>query len=78
MIMSYLVEANEMAVILRARIRVTIANLGEEVVSKVALNEVTLLRGLCPCLAKVQVEVDMTMLYQIEGDGVMVSTPTLL
>ena len=70
MIMSYLVGAKEMAVILRARINLTIANLGEEVVSKVALNEVTVLRGLCPCLAKVKVEVDMAMLYQIEGDGV--------
>ena len=76
MIMSYLVEAKEMSVILRARLNVTITNLDEEIVSKGALNEVTLLRGLCPCLAKVQVEVDMARLYQVEGDGLMVSTPT--
>ena len=65
-----------MSVMLRTRLLVTITNPGEEPITAVALNEVTVLRGLCPCKAIIDVMTDKTMLCQIEGDGVMVSTPT--
>ena len=76
MILRYLLGEQEMSVMPRARLSITITNAEEEPISVTGLNEVTVLRGICPCMAMVDVMLDKTMLYQLEGDGVMVSTPT--
>ena len=76
MILSCLQGDQEMSVMLRARLAVTIINPEEENITATALNEVTLLRGLFPGMAKIHVMVDKVLLYQLEGDGVMVSTPS--
>jgi len=65
-----------MSILDRARLHVSISKSGEQPVSITALNEVTILRGLCPSMAMLDVMLDKEKLVRIEGDGVIVSTPT--
>jgi len=76
MVLRFLKGELNMSILNRTRLQVSIFNSGEQPVSITALNEVTVLRGLCPSMAMLDVTLDKEKLVQIEGDGVIVSTPT--
>ena len=76
MILKFLTGKQKMSTMSRARLQVTILNPGEEPVFATVLNEVTVLRGLCPCVAMLDMMLGKEKFYHAEGDGVIVSTPT--
>ena len=76
MILKFLTGKQKMFTMSRARLQVTIFNPGEEPVFATVLNEVTVLRGLCPCMAMLDMMLGKEKFYHAEGDGVIVSTST--
>ena len=76
MILKFLTGKQKMSTMNRARLKVAIFNPGEEPVFATVLNEVTVLRGICPCMAMLDMMLGKEKFYHAEGDGVIVSTST--
>lgn len=76
MILKFLTGKQNMSTINRVRLQATIFNPGEEPIFATVLNEVAVLRGICPCMAMLDMMLGKEKFYHAEGDGVIVSTST--